>query len=55
MLLDLVKGFNTQIIEVLDMNIDNNNDQNVPKTLQQCIANFDPNENISIFDYLSTC
>lgn len=55
MLLDLVKGFDTQIIEVLDMNIDNNNDQNVPKTLPQCIANFDPNGNISIFDYLLTC
>lgn len=55
MLLDLVKGFDIQIIEVLDMNIDNDNDQNVPKTLLQCIANFDPNGNISIFDYLSTC
>lgn len=55
MLLDLVKGFDTQIIEVLDMNIDNNNDQNVSKTLLQCIANFDPNGNISTFYYLSTC
>lgn len=55
MLLDLVKGFDIQIIEVLDMNIDNDNDQNVPKTLLQCIANFDPNGYISIFDYLSTC
>lgn len=38
MLLDLVKGFDTQIIEVLDMKIDNNSDQNVSKTLPQCIV-----------------
>lgn len=56
MLLDLVKGFDTQIIEVLDTSAnDNNCEENVPKTLKQCISQFNPIGNISVFDYLSTC
>ena len=55
MLLDLVKGLDTQIIEVLDTVTNDISEENVPKTLKQCISNFDPNGSLSIFDYLSTC
>ena len=55
MVLHLVTDLDTQIIDVLDTNVNENIDENLPKILKQYISNYYVNGNVSIFDYLSTC